>query len=187
MDTSYLNYLDSISSDHKYPTFFNETSMYDPKNKYSLTAEDIYGIKVDELSKKDKNYNNGVYYDMYDSNNPIGKKIGNISHMPHLGHYNNSNKYNDQHYINNHYNQNKYLRSTIPLHYNLLYPNQKMNNDINIKKIIQKKKKNSVFYILLIILFTQFMTIFTLLSRGNSNNDFFEKYLLLKGGINNSG
>ena len=50
MNISYLDHLDSISSDHKYPTFFNEASIYDPKHKYSLMAEDIYSIKVDELS-----------------------------------------------------------------------------------------------------------------------------------------
>lgn len=170
MYTDYLDHLNSISSEHKYPTFFKESSIYDSKNKYSLSPEDIYSIKIEELSKKDKKKNNGIYYDIYEPNHPVGKKIQNIAHVPNLNHHNNSNVYRDDK-INNVYNKNKFMS-------NYMYGGN--NSDLNIDEIIRNNGKNVIFYILVAILFTQFITIVTLLCKNNSNNDLIEKLLLFK-------
>ena len=54
------------------------------------------------------------------------------------------------------------------------------NSDLNIDEIIRNNGKNVIFYILVAILFTQFITIVTLLCKNNSNNDLIEKLLLFK-------
>ena len=89
-----------------------------------------------------------------------------------LRHYNNSNKYHDTH-INDSYNQHRFIKQ----------PN-KMMHDVDIRKQYKKDKKykKSIFYVLLVMLFAQFITIFALISKNSSQNDFLEKFLLLKGG-----
>jgi hypothetical protein len=171
------------------PTFFNKQAVYDPTGKYTLDAEDLYRIRMQKLSEKDRRVNDGVYVDLYNPNEIIGRKMKNISEYPNLYYNNDSTKYFSRDKIPTGVTRTfgkKCIPKNIDINKNYNPINYRNGDSINKSRnfyeqsLLDEKKNKYIFYAIIILIFCQFITFIFLFINYKNDGNLLEKLLLLK-------